>query len=479
MLFNSFAYMFFLPIVFGAYWCVNNKYRWIILVVASYFFYMCSGPRYALIILAVTITSFFSALKIENAGGNREKKAILGISVFACMGALFFFKYFNFFSRSASSVFMMLGIEHEPITLNVILPVGISFYTFQTMSYVIDVYRGTTKAEAHIGKYAAFVSFFPQLVAGPIERSSNLLPQIHKNHIFNYEQAMYGVKIMLWGYYKKLVIADVLSTYVQKVFDAPQGHAGFSLILASVFFTLQIYCDFSGYSDIAIGTAKLFNIDLMTNFRSPYFADSIHDFWSRWHISLSTWFRDYVYIPLGGNRVGSIRRQVNLLITFLVSGLWHGANWTFVIWGGVHGCAQIIENILFGRKKERGRGLGRAMRIAVVFVFCVFAWVFFVSNTIDDAVYVLCHCLDGIGQPINYFRSGFVGIGMGVGMLCVITISVLVMVIYDYISYNKDYIHWISQKGLIFQWGFYIIIGLMIVFLSKKGVAAEFIYFQF
>ena len=479
MLFNSFAYIVFLPIVFTLFWCIKDRYRWIVILIASYFFYMCSGPAYIIIIAGVTLTSYCSALMIDKAATSIQKRTILLFAILICMGTLFFFKYFNFFSVAFTDLVALLGIKRTPFTASVVLPVGISFYTFQTMSYVIDVYRNTTKPERHIGKYAAFVSFFPQLVAGPIERSDNLLPQINKNHIFNYEQAMDGVKIMLWGYYKKLVIADVLSSYVQKVFDSPQQHRGFSLVLASVFFTFQIYCDFSGYSDIAIGTAKLFNIDLMTNFKSPYFAGSIRDFWSRWHISLSTWFRDYVYIPLGGNRVGSIRRHVNLMITFLVSGLWHGANWTFVAWGGVHGLAQIAEKIMHGDGEKKRNAPSRVLHTATVFAFCVLAWVFFVSNTMEDAIHVLRHCLDGAKHPVTYLRSGFTAIEMGIGMLGVIAISILVMIIYDFISYKFDFIRWISKKGVVWQWLFYIIVGLMIVFFSQKGAATDFIYFQF
>lgn len=334
MLFNSFVYILFLPIVFALYWFLRDQYRWILLLIASYFFYMCSGPQYGLLIFCVTLVSYLSAIVIEKYSDKKKKKVALIGTVIVCMGVLFFFKYFNFFSGTANALMNRMGIKQDPITFNIVLPVGISFYTFQTMSYVIDVYKGTTKAEYHFGKYAAFVSFFPQLVAGPIERSNNLLPQIRQNHIFNHDKAMQGVKLMLWGYYKKLVIADALAEYVKKVFDSPRDFTGFALVIASLFFTIQIYCDFSGYSDIAIGTAKLFGIELMKNFKSPYFSGSVREFWSRWHISLSTWFRDYVYIPLGGNRVGKIRHYINLMITFLVSGLWHGANWTFVAWGG-------------------------------------------------------------------------------------------------------------------------------------------------
>ena len=479
MLFNSFAYAIFLPVVFALYWVLRDQYRWILLLLASYFFYMCSGPEYGLLIFGVTLVSYLAAIMIEGSSEKSRKKAALICAVLVCMGLLFFFKYFNFFSSTVNSLLGgAVGIRQDPIVLNIVLPVGISFYTFQTMSYVIDVYKGVTKAEYHFGKYAAFVSFFPQLVAGPIERSNNLLPQIGQKHTFDYDKAMQGVKLMLWGYYKKLVIADVLSEYVQKVFNNPHEYIGFALIIASVFFTLQIYCDFSGYSDIAIGTAKLFGIDLMTNFKSPYFSGSVREFWSRWHISLSTWFRDYIYIPLGGNRVSKIRHYINLMITFLVSGLWHGADWTFVAWGGVHGLAQVAETAIIGKKETKNKLL-RALRVALVFAFCTFAWVFFVSNSISDAFYVIANCLKGISSPIRYLDDGFANIGFGKSMIAVFGTLILIMAGYDYISVKKDFIEWISSKNKIIQWVFYIAIGLIIVFFSKKGVAAEFIYFQF
>lgn len=334
MLFNSFAFAIFLPIVFCLYWALPHKYRWSLLLVASYYFYMSWNPKYVFLIFFTTAVSFFAAILLEKATDKKKKKFILYISAILCLGVLVYFKYFNFVSQSIVDILRAVSINLNPITVDVLLPVGISFYTFQTLSYVIDVYKGEIKAEKHFGYYATFISFFPQLVAGPIERTKSLLPQIKKLHEFNYDQATYGLKLMTWGFFKKLVIADVLSKFVQIVYESPHDFKGFSLVLASFFFTIQIYCDFSGYSDIAIGTAKLLGINLMTNFKNPYMSASIKEFWSRWHISLSTWFRDYVYIPLGGNRVDRFRHSANLLITFLISGLWHGANWTFVAWGG-------------------------------------------------------------------------------------------------------------------------------------------------
>ncbi len=481
MLFNSLAYLVFLPIVFTVYWLMKADLRWVLILIASYFFYMCSGPMYGLLILFVTATSYLFAILIEKTEDEKVRKPVLLLSVITCMGVLFVYKYFDFFGNTLSYWVKNFGGEMDFVTLNLVLPVGISFYTFQSMSYVIDVYRGDTKAEHHFGKYAAFVSFFPQLVAGPIERSSNLLPQIKVPRTFDYEQAMRGVKQMLIGYYKKLVIADILSEYVELVYQHMYYFKGFSIILATLFFTLQIYCDFSGYSDIAIGTAKLFGIDLMTNFKSPYFSKSIKEFWSRWHISLSTWFKDYVYIPLGGNRVGAVRHSFNLLVTFLVSGLWHGADWTFVIWGGVHGIAQVLENTIFKpivRSKNKVLGV---VRNAVVFIFCAFAWIFFVSSDWDTAVYMIQNLFVRDSSIADFFFEGGKTIGLTLFKSIMIGVTVAILAFYDYMAYkhDDDFIGWISGKKKIWQWLFYCLIALFIVFVSKKGVAAEFIYFQF
>jgi len=481
MLFNSFAFAIFLPIVFLLYWGLPHRTRWILILAASYYFYMSWNAKYVFLILFTTIISYFAAIFLEKTENKRNKKWILTGASVACLGVLFFFKYFNFVSESVTAVFRVFSIQLNPVLLNLLLPVGISFYTFQTLSYVIDVYKGDVKAEHHFGYYAAFISFFPQLVAGPIERTNNLLPQIKAEHRFNYEQATYGLKLMAWGYFKKIVIADFLSQFVSKIYDVPQEFSGFAFVLATVFFTLQIYCDFSGYSDIAIGTAKLLGINLMTNFKSPYFSQSIKEFWSRWHISLSTWFRDYVYIPLGGSRVGKIRHAVNLLITFLVSGLWHGANWTFVIWGGIHGLGQVIENVILppNKIKEKSKGAVWLLRVVFVFTFASFAWIFFVSNSLIDAVYVISHIFTGITSPIAYLHNGFVNVGMDKSAFLKACLFVIILTIYDYFSLERDVISEISKKNTITRWIIYICFGLIIVFLSQKGVAAEFVYFQF
>lgn len=465
--------------VFALYWAVAHKYRWGLLLIASYYFYMSWNPKYVVLILMTTVVSFVAAIWLEKEDNPPKRKAIVAAVIVICLGVLFVFKYFNFFNESVTAILRSLSLPLHPITLRLVLPVGISFYTFQTLSYVIDVYRGEIKAERHFGHYATFISFFPQLVAGPIERTRNLLPQIKEEHTFDYAQATYGLKLMAWGFFKKLVIADTLSPLVSRVYDTPQEHLGFALVLATAFFTIQVYCDFSGYSDIAIGTAKLLGINLMTNFKSPYFSQSVKEFWSRWHISLSTWFRDYVYIPLGGNRVSKPRQAFNLLATFLASGLWHGANWTFVVWGGVHGIAQVIENALLPKKYRESKGLFWWIRVAFVFAFCAFAWIFFVANSLNDAIYVITHMLYNLSSPIAYLLKGFRDIGMTRYVLAIELCVVMILFVYDYLSLKMDVIQKISEKNTVFRWAIYICFGLILIFFSQKGVAAEFIYFQF
>ena len=390
MLFNSMTFVIFLTIVFMIYWAVPHKYRWLLLLCASYYFYMSWNSKYIVLILFMTIVSYLAARLLEQERLQNKKNIILLVTIVMCLGLLLFYKYFNFFSNSVIEALNIFALQLHPVTLNIVLPIGISFYTFQTLAYVIDVYKGKVAAERHFGIYATFISFFPQLLAGPIARAESILPQIREKHQFDCEKALYGAKMVLWGYFKKIVIADLLVGYVDQAFGSIHEYTGFVWILIAFFLSLQIYCDFSGYSDIAIGTAKFFGIDLKTNFKSPYFADSIKEFWTRWHISLSTCFRDYVYIPLGGNRCSHMRKALNLMITFLVSGLWHGANWTFVIWGGIHGAAQILENVFMkGLHAVRTKKVGKFFMTLGVFIFCSLAWIFFRADTFADAFYVI------------------------------------------------------------------------------------------
>ncbi len=474
MLFNSLSYAVFLPVVFAIYWFLPYKRRWVLLLVASYYFYMSWNPKYAVLILG-TIISYVSALVLGKCG-NKQKKIILIGTTVVCLGVLFVFKYYNFAIESAVAFLKICSFNINPTALNLLLPVGISFYTFQTLSYVIDVYKGKIKPERHFGYYATFVSFFPQLVAGPIERTDNLLPQIKKKHNFDYTLATYGLKLMAWGYFKKIVIADTLAVYVDKVYNHLTWYSGFSLVAATFFFTLQIYCDFSGYSDIAIGSAKLMGINLMTNFKSPYLSSSVKEFWSRWHISLSTWFRDYVYIPLGGNRGGKFKRNRNILITFLVSGLWHGANWTYVIWGGIHGTAQIVEK---GCKKLREETpILKAAKIILVFAFCNIAWVFFRVNAIGDIGYIFTHWMDGIHSPILYLKSGLVDMGIDKERLLKISFVLMPLFLYDYVSLKEDVIETISQEKKPIRYLFYFTI-ITIILCFRANSEAVFVYFQF
>ena len=398
MLFNSIEFLFFLPVVFVLYWFVFSKNlntQNSVILLSSYFFYGWWDYRFLSLILLSTIVDYLVGLNISKQGSKKKQKLLLLCSVLFNLSVLGFFKYYNFFVDSWVDLFSSLGYQIKSVwTLNIILPVGISFYTFQTMSYTIDIYRKKLKPTKDFISFASFVSFFPQLVAGPIERASNLLPQILKKRVFEYEQGIQGLRLILWGMFKKVVIADTLAPMVDNIFGNYQDLGGGVLWLGAVYFAFQIYCDFSGYSDIAIGTAKLFGFELMSNFRFPYFSRNIGEFWRRWHISLSTWFRDYLYIPLGGSQEGEWKSIRNIFIIFLVSGFWHGANWTFIFWGLFHSIlflpsfifktnrkyttSIIAENTLLPSAKE-------FIQVITTFTLVTIGWVFFRSETITDA----------------------------------------------------------------------------------------------
>ena len=476
MLFNSLAFAVFLPVVFAVYWLTPPAKRWLVLLLSSYYFYMSWNARYVLLILLTTAVSYACALLIERDRAHR--RCFLGLALLVCLGVLFFFKYFNFFSESLSALLRRFALPVSPLTLRLLLPVGISFYTFPTLSYVIDVYRGRAAAERHFGRYAAFVSFFPQLVAGPIERTENLLPQIRQAPRFDYEQACRGMLLMTWGFFKKIVIADNLAVTVDRIYDNVYSVSGFALVLAALCFTVQLYCDFSGYTDIARGTARLFGIELMENFKSPHLAASVREFWSRWHISLSTWFRDYVYIPLGGNRVGRVRNALNIMLTFLLSGLWHGANWTYVIWGGIHGAAQILEKRL-GLDRKPKSAAGCALRVCAVFLFTAFALIFFRSQSLSEALYVITHSLSGIGQPLAYLRDGFVDAQLGkLKLVRYLFVFLLPLFLYDLASLRVDVIGRLRQKPALLRHSVYCAL-LLAIFLFHAGGEVAFVYFQF
>ena len=477
MLFNSLAFAVFLPIVFLLYWAIPQKYRWIVLLISSYYFYMSWNVKYVVLILSTTVVSYAAALGMEKIQKQSVKRLLVIGAVSASLLVLFFFKYFDFAQNTIIRVLQSLALEVHPITLKLMLPVGISFYTFQTLSYAIDVYKGEVKAERNFFKYATFVSFFPQLVAGPIERTGNLLPQIDGEHRFTYEKGAYGMRLMAWGFFKKLVIADNLAVYADAVFADVTEYHGFALVLAVFFFTIQIYCDFSGYSDIAIGVAKLFDIDLMTNFKSPYFSTSIKEFWRRWHISLSTWFRDYVYIPLGGNRVSKGRNMFNLLVTFTLSGLWHGAAFTYIVWGGLHGALQCVENLLFpGKKKEQSRNFIWWGKVVIVFCLVSAAWCFFRAGSCREALYVFAHMADGLTNPISYINVGVHA--FDVASLKFMLLPLLLLTGYDYVALDRDPIQCIGNLPTVARKVLYVAFLLLMLLLASFN-SQEFVYFQF
>ncbi len=400
MLFNSFSFLVFFPLVTLLYFISPYKYRWHILLVASCIFYMAFIPYYILILGGTIVIDFFAGIFIENATEQNQKKQFLVITLVGNIGVLAVFKYYNFFIDNISEVIAYFGFSSPLRYLSIILPIGLSFHTFQAMSYAIEVYRGGQPAERNFIKYSLYVMFFPQLVAGPIERPQSLLPQFSLNYDVNYERIVAGLKQMLWGFFKKIVIADRLAALVKQGYGDIENHDGFSLLIFTYLFSFQIYCDFSGYSDIAIGAAKVLGINLRENFRTPYFSKSIKEFWQRWHMSLSTWFRDYLYIPLGGKKVGRGRWFFNLSIVFLISGLWHGANWTFIVWGALH-CSYLIFGYFLKRnfgwvfisvEKQRNTlqyYLLSGAKIFITFNLVAFAWIFFRATSMDEAFSII------------------------------------------------------------------------------------------
>jgi D-alanyl-lipoteichoic acid acyltransferase DltB (MBOAT superfamily) len=392
MLFNSLHFLLFFPVVLGVHFLLPHRFRWIWQLLASCWFYMAFIPAYVLILFVLIAIDYVAGLAIEGSQGSR-RKWFLVLSIVANVGFLGFFKYYNFFAANLTALSQALGMHAQVRGLEIVLPIGLSFHTFQSMAYTIEVYLGRQKAERHLGVYALYVLFWPQLVAGPIERPQNLLHQFKETRPFDRARAAEGAELMLFGFAKKVLVADTLARVVNVVYGDPSKFSGLGLLLGTYFFAFQIYCDFSGYSDIARGAAKILGFDLMVNFDRPYTSASISEFWRRWHISLSTWFRDYLYIPLGGSRGTLARTAVNLFIVFLVSGFWHGANWTFICWGAAHGTFLVAAVIFAGSTKKAGTStiLPHWLKVIITFHLATFAWVFFRAETVSKAVYVLGH----------------------------------------------------------------------------------------
>ncbi len=489
MLFNSLSFLIFLPIAFILYWAFPGRFRWVILLLLSYYFYMAASPVYVPLLLSTTFVVWIASILIAGACEDRKayKKGILALTLIICFGLLGFFKYYDFAATSIARFMGLFSFNLEPHLLKLLMPVGISFYTFQSAGYLIDVYSGKTEPEKNFARFALFVSFFPQIIAGPIGRAESLLPQLRKDASFDYELAVTGLRMMLWGFFKKLVISDALCKFVDRIYADVPSYFGMTFIMASVMYTFQIYCDFSGYSDIAVGTARLFNIRLIENFKSPYFSGSVREFWSRWHISLSTWFRDYVYIPLGGSRCSKIKKNFNLMVTMLISGLWHGANWTFVFWGGLHGIYQCAEGFLrdrFGGKEAAERSPGKVskvLHILLTFFLVNLAWIFFRADTLSDAFHIVTHLHNGV---ILHFAGAWKK--MTVDMLITpfgllkLFASVAVLMVYDWFSLKTDIPSEMSKWKLPIRWVLYLSVTLLIIITKLHGgTTQQFIYFNF
>mgnify|MGYP000188665107 CR=1 FL=1 len=475
MLFNSICFLIFLPTVFILYWFVTNKNlksQNLLLLVSSYIFYGWWDYRFLSLIFASTLVDFIIGKALEKQQNIKHRKILLGMSISFNLGLLAVFKYYNFFIESWVNAWQMLGVSMDKFTLTIVLPVGISFYTFQTLSYTIDVYRKQLVPTHNFNQFAAYVAFFPQLVAGPIERASNLLPQFSVPRKFNTEFAMSGVYLIIWGMFKKVVIADNCAFFVNQLFAEPKGFSSGELWLGAIFFGFQIYGDFSGYSDIAIGTARLFGFDLKTNFSFPYFSRDIAEFWRRWHISLSTWFRDYLYIPLGGSRGATWMKVRNVFIIFLVSGLWHGANWTFIVWGGLH--AALFLPLLMRKKNRKHLAIHVFKKryifsMSFTFVLVTIAWVFFRADTVSIALdYIL-----GMFKLNDIYIPLFIKTSKNILFTCMIVFSITILLGFEYVALKKQHKEvMLSEITAVF-------IGLVIVFFGVFKNPTDFIYFQF
>ena len=502
MLFNSFSFLVFFPIVVGLYFIIPKKYRQFWLLIASYYFYMNWNAVYAILILGITVIGYVGGILLDRAETGvhkddalkvaRKRKLCMVICAVLSLGILFTFKYLNFAVDNINRLLQLVGSSAQiGNSISLILPVGISFYTFQALGYIIDVYRKDVPAEKSFMRYALFVSFFPQLVAGPIERSKNLLKQLEKPTSFDYESARRGLMLMLWGYFEKMWVADRAAILVDNVYENYGNYSAGMIILATALFSIQIYCDFGGYSHIAIGAAKVLGIDLMDNFRQPYLATSIKEFWNRWHISLSTWFRDYLYFPLGGSRCSKPKAYRNLMITFLVSGLWHGANWTYVVWGGINGLYQVIGRMT-KPFKERVRSFLhiredafflRILQMLITFVLASFAWLFFRAEGIGQAIAMIRHAMAN-GVLWQQFTDGTIFM-MGLSRLGIyqLIFALIVLLIVDIFHECKVSLRdWVSKRNIVIRWAIYLVVLVAFVVLVIQNYgrpAAEFIYFQF
>ena len=489
MLFNSFQFLIFFPVVVIIYFLLPFKYRWLHLLIASCVFYAAFIPAYILILFATIIIDYIAGIMIGKSAG-KKRKSFLVLSIIANISILAVFKYYNFFIENINVIIHKLGIATYDLPyLNIILPIGLSFHTFQAMSYTIEVYRGNQQPERHFGIYALYVMFFPQLVAGPIERPQNLLHQFHEKKYFNYEATVSGLQLMIWGLFKKVVIADRLAIVTDPVFNNPHHYTPLALAVATFFFCFQIFCDFSGYSDMAIGAARIMGFKLMKNFDKPYQSKSISEFWSRWHISLSTWFKDYLYISLGGNRVSIPRWYFNLFFVFLISGFWHGANWTFIIWGALHGFYLVFAIVTKKFREELANRIGiskikwlnNVLQAGTTFILVMFAWVFFRANTVNDAFYIFQQfpkILQDIPGLVHFFRSLGANFPMDYKAIGLAVFLILFMEAVHYLQARKNVMQLFNTMPVYIRWSAYYVAILVILFFGVFE-NRQFIYFQF
>lgn len=492
MLFNSFHFLEFFTLVVTLYFFTPVKYRWIFLLCASCFFYMSWNPIYILLLLTSIVVNYYAGIRMGNISEKSSRKKYLWLSVISNLGLLFTFKYYNFINQALSNLLSLFGLTYHIPVINLILPVGISFYTFQTLSYSIDVYRGKRRPEQHFGFFALYVSFFPQLVAGPIERSEKLLPQFYQEHSFDYRRVTDGLKLMLWGFFKKIVIADRLAIVVNTVYSDPSQFSGIQLFIAMIFFAYQLYCDFSGYSDIAIGSAEIMGIQLTENFKQPFFSRTLNEFWGRWHVTLYSWLKDYVTKPVYTVlkfRNKELKRCISIFVTFAVSGIWHGAKWTFVIWGILHGML-----LIFGRLTQKTRGmivkklminkprfLYDGFRIIITFWCMTITAVFFRAQSLTQAFYILKNFTSGIQHwmSVEYIKSNLKSVVLDPYDFYILIVSIILLEIVHIMQYKGISLRsLISRQPLIFRWTLLYILLFWTLLCGEFG-NKEFVYFQF
>lgn len=495
MSFNSIHFLIFFPLVTIIYFLIPYKIKYLWLLISSYYFYMCWNPKYELLIAFSTITTYLSGIFIDKANNISDyrksilvKRSCVALSFIINLGIMFLFKYYNFFTSSLAKALSYFNITLTIPVFDFLLPVGISFYTFQALSYTVDIYRKDIPAEKNLAKYALFVSFFPQLVAGPIEKSKDLLYQFNNDTKFEYYRVKSGLIQIMWGFFQKVFIADRLCILVNTVYNSPYDYAGCQIIIATLFFAFQIYCDFSAYSDIAIGCARVLGFNLTKNFRQPYFSKSIKEFWRRWHITLGSWFKDYLYIPLGGNRKGTFRTYVNIMIVFLSSGLWHGASITFVIWGALHGFYQVFADIVKPIKEKIHKIFNintevfsyKFFQILITFILVNFAWIFFRANSFYDAKIIVRNLF--VFNPWILTDGSLYNLGLESKEFFAAIIGIIVLVFVDTLQTKYNLIDKLSEQNMLFRWSVYIITIVIILIFGIYGPGyndAQFIYFQF